>query len=333
MAARRATLRALANGLSLGLLLAIGAPGAARAEAAATEAGGGCVHDAALETAVARALRRRVLEIEPTSGGRIEISFGCPAAPELSRVTALMAHGHGGFVSLVDVDATSGAAGQVLGLRLHPAATPALSGPAPTLVRASARPRDEVVRRALAYANAALASTIQIRPPPARGGAHVASTVTTTHDEALEFRLLGRDGQSSTRRWNGYVDSAHAGGRIPLEIAWEALWGISARALRPAAPEDADRAAFRRLIDGNEARLENDALLELGALLATRPLAGWLTAHLDAPSDRTRTLAVNALVTATGNDLRRDAAGAVRPLAEVAAAYRALAGTSSAPHN
>ena len=333
MSAPRATLHALARGLSMALLLAIGAPGAGRAEATATEVGGGCVHDAALETAVARALRRRVRDIEPTSGARIEISFGCPAAPELSRVTALSAHGHGGFVSLVDVDGTSGGAGQVLALRLHPAATPALSGPAPLLDRASARPRDEVMRRALAFANAALASTIQIRPPPARGGAHVASTVTTTHDEALEFRLLGRDGQSSTRRWNGYVDSAHAGDRIPLEIAWDALWAISARPLRPAAPEDADRAAFRRLVDGNEARLENDALLELGALLATRPVAGWLTAQLDAPSDRTRTLAVNALVAATGIDLRRDAAGAVRPLAEVAAAYRALAAASSAPHD
>src|SRR6185312_5213095 len=137
MSAPRATLHALARGLSIALLLAIGAPAVGRAEAAATEVSGGCVHDATLETAVARALRRRVREIEPTSGARIEIGFGCPAAPELSRVTALMAHGHGGVVSLVDVDGTRGGSGQVLGLRLHPAATPALSGPEPILDRAS----------------------------------------------------------------------------------------------------------------------------------------------------------------------------------------------------
>lgn len=269
--ARRATLRLLVNGFSVGLLIAMSLPGGGRADAAATggDSGAGCAHDRALESSVARALRKKVREIEPASGARVEITFGCPTLPELEGVTALQAHGHGGFVSLIDVQGRSRGGAEVLRVRLQPASTPKLGDPAPAIARATAHPRDEVVDRALAFANAALASTILIHPP---ANAHGTSTVTTTHDEVLELHLLGPNGQSSTRRWDGYVDSVHAGARVPLEVAWEALWAISDRPLRPAPPEDGDRAAFQRLIDGEpRSRLATDALQALAASLAIRP--------------------------------------------------------------
>lgn len=326
---------ARARALLVGLLVVAGAPTPAGAQTAPGAAAGGCVHDATLEAAVARALRKKIRELEPSAGARVQITFGCPALVEIQRATALAAHGHGGFVSLVDVDRAGEAGSQTVALRLRP--SPAdLGGPAPAILRATVRPRDEVVARAFAFASAALVAAIQIQPAAAgRDGVHTTSTVTTTHDEALAIRLVGLDGRTSTSRWEGYVDSAHASARVPLEVAWETLWAIGDRPLRPAAPEAADRAAFARLTEAGAPgpRLETDALLELGAALATQPVAPWLAGYLGAPSDRTRTRAVNALATATGTDLRRDSSGAVRPLADVIAAYRALAGSPAPRHD
>ncbi|HXJ23463.1 MAG TPA: hypothetical protein VMT03_24830 [Polyangia bacterium] len=324
----RAAPRRAALPLLIGALVAAGVSGGARAE----PAGGGCAHDAALEAAVASALRKKVRDIESTPGVRIEITFGCPAVSEPRQVTALSAHGHGGFVNVLELTG----AGEARALRLKPAAAPTLSGPPPKVTRATARPRAEAIQHALAFASAALASTIHVAlPPPVPGAVQTISARATTHDEALEIRLTGTGGVSSTRRWDGYVDSTHAAARVPLEVAWEALWELAGGPLRPAPVEEPDRAAFQRLLDsdGPRPRFLNDGLLELGAVLATRPVVPSLTPFLQAPSERTQLLAVNALATATGTDLRRDAAGALRPLADVTAAYRALAAPPPAPRH
>jgi hypothetical protein len=322
--APRAALRLAASALVIGLLAA--APAAA--------AGGDCTHDTALEAAVSGTLRKKVQDIQPNPRARIEITFGCPAVSEPHQITALLAHGHGGFVSVFDLDHGSGGAVEARALRLQPTATPTLGGPPPKLAAATIRPGDEAVRQALAFATTALASTIRIElPPPAPGKAQTIAARATTHDEALEIHLAGRGGQSAVRRWSGYVDSTHAAERVPLEVAWEALWGLTSGRL-PSEPTDvADRAVFRRLLedDGPRPGFLKDGLLEMGALLATRPVVPALTPFLQAPSKRTVTLAVNALATATGTDLRHDARGALRPLADVAAAYRALVTEKAQP--
>jgi hypothetical protein len=336
----RAALRTAATALLMGVLVA---PGISWAEAEpappppAAAAGAGCVHDSALEAAVTRALKKKVRDIEPTRGAEIEIAIGCPVVPDARHVTALAAHGHGGFLSALDLDVDHGPGnvGEVRALRLQPAAAPALGGPPAKISWAVARPRDEAVRHALAFASTALASTIRVVEPPPHGAAHSVAVVATTHDEALEIHVAGRGGQSWSRRWDGYVDSMHAGERVPLEVAWEALWGLAGGQVRSAPPDDAQRAAFLRLIEGDSQRprLVNDGLLEAGAVLATRAVVPSLTPFLQASSERTRTLAVNALATATGTDLRRDATGAVRPLADVVAAYRALTTGGPARHD
>ncbi len=305
--------------------------------APASPGGAGCAHDAALEAAVARALRKRVRDLEATPGARIEISFGCPAVSEPHHVTALIAHGHGGSLSMLDLDtARESAASEVRALRLQPARAPELAGRPPQITRAVVRRPADAIRHALAFASAALASSIRVElPAPVPGGVQTIAARATTHDEALEIRLVGPGDQSSFSRWDGYVDSVHAPARVPLEIAWEALWDLAGGRLRPGLADDPDRAAYQRVMedDGARPRFVEEGLLELGAALATRPLVPSLTPFLEAPSERTRTLAVNALATATGTDLRRDAAGAVRPLADVTAAYRGLVAQPPARHD
>jgi len=329
--------RLAAGAVTMGVLAAMGAPGGARAETPPA-AGGACAHDAALEALVARTLRKKVLDIQPNPGVRIEIAFGCPAVARPHQATALAAHGHGGFVSVIDLDLDPGAGGAaaVRALRLRPIAAPALGGPPPSVTRVVLRPEGEAVRQALAFASTALAATIRVElPPPKPGGVQTVAARGTSHDEALEIRLAGPAGQSSSRRWSGYVASTHADARVPLEAAWEALWALADGRLRPEPADAADRAIFQRLFDDDGSRpgFLQDGLLAAGAVLATPALVPSLTTFLQAASKKTVTLAVNALATATGTDLRRDAAGAIRPLADVTAAYRALAAPPPAPHH
>jgi hypothetical protein len=253
----------------LGVVLAAGPRSGARAEPPAA----GCAHDAALEAVVARQLKKKVQAIESTPGVRIEITFGCPAVPEPRQATALFAHGHGGFVNVLDIGAEGEGrrAREVRALRLQPARSPTLGGPPPKVTRATAHPRDEAVLRALAFANTALAATIRVvLPPPVPGAVQSISARATTHDEALEIRLTGTGDQPVSRRWDGYVDSTHAAARVPLEVAWEALWELGGNHLQAGPADDADRALVQRLIeaDGTRPKFLNEGLLELGRMLA-----------------------------------------------------------------
>jgi hypothetical protein len=128
----------------------------------------------------------------------------------------------------------------------------------------------------------------------------------------------------SRGQWQGYVSSLDEPKRAPLDLAWQALFDLVPGPFVAAVPEVEEQRLFARTWPSKQRRFEwvTDDLLQLAAALGTASLTQSLLAELESPSMRRRTLAVNALATATGRDLRRDAAGAIRPVTAIAEAYR-----------
>jgi hypothetical protein len=144
-------------------------------------------------------------------------------------------------------------------------------------------------------------------------------------DEDLEFRSVDA-GVERDRAWQGYVGSLDEPARAPLELAWQRLWACLGDRPTATAPDDSDKRVFARLWVAAHGRpgWVHRQLLELAPSLGTAALVGSIGTDLEAPDRELRILAVDALAMLSGKDLRRKAAGSLRPLDAIVGDYKAL---------
>ena len=297
---------------------------------------GACARDADAEGIVGAEIVRRVEEARAQSRARARVTFICtPIAPGNGtlHVDGLRAHGHGGNAVLVSLELARDGAGDVRSVRLTPERSPVLGAPPPLLGVARAHVDAERARKALSLVRAALGARIEIDlPAPVAGQTQSVSVRATTHHEHIELAIRGADAPGASDYWEGYVNSLDEQKRAPLDIAWKALADLLPTTFTTDAPASEDKLLFSRVWKSGTRRGDwvDDALLGFAASLGDAGIAPSATAALGSPHVHTKILAVNALAAATGRDVRRNAAGKPRPLADVVADYQRGQGTKPA---
>jgi hypothetical protein len=259
---------------------------------------------------------------------RARVTFSCTAAALAGavHVDGLRVHGHGGNAVQINLDLTPDG-GQVRAVRLTGVRNPTLGAPPPGVGVAHAHVTPERARQVLSLVRVALAAHVEVDLPPlVAGEVQSVSVKASTHDEHIEV-AVGTDGaRLNVGVWEGYVNTLAEEKRAPLDIAWKAVSDLLPATFDGAVAAREDRAVFTRLWAMETPRAEwvRDALLGLAATLGDASVAIGATQALGSRHVRTQILAVNALAAATGNDLRRTAAGNVRPLADVVSDYQRL---------
>jgi hypothetical protein len=288
-----------------------------------------CGRDAEAEKIVAAELVGRVQPAQTRPRAHVRVTFGClPGSPDGPlQIDGLRAHGHGGDAVLISLDLAQDGTCAVRAVRLTPDRAPRLAGPSPALAIARAHVPEARARQALSIMRAALTAHVEVDLPAAVPGERpVVSVKGTTHDEHLEITWRGPTSVVAASSWEGYVNSLEEEKRAPLDIAWKAITDLVPANGANEAPTREEVRLLARLWKSESRRgpWVKDALLGFAAVLGSAAAAPEAIAALDSPRERTRILAVNALATATGRDLRRTSDGKLRPLADVVTAYKGL---------
>lgn len=262
------------------------------------------------------------------STGRARLDFACVVVgPSPRTLRALQIFGHGGTANLTAFREQPDGGFQVRRIRLRADGNDR-DPPGPRVSFFRANVRAPAVQAAFDNARAAVAARVTVpeRPFSAAKGIQLDPLTTSSTDVVVE--LLAQDGQGHTaeRRFEGYIGSLNFPAYTPLEIAWRALDDAAPadEARAASSPEPDDRALLRDAWRSRTGRapFAAQALLALAAEIGDREIIPLVAADLDAPSPRTQALAVDALAAITRWDVRRDAEGKPRPLAEVVADYR-----------
>ncbi|MFL5306499.1 MAG: hypothetical protein ACJ8F1_14880 [Polyangia bacterium] len=280
-----------------------------------------CLHDARAEELVRREIGRRMRRYVE-QGQRVTVSFDCQPHALPWSLAALRTHGHAGGMTLLSVEAADDHTIVVRAART--VRQPAELGKPAALVFGHASLIGSRAQAALATARAALAAHVTVADAPASGGVISSSVVMSDDDEDLELETMDAAGPRQ-RHWDGYVGSRTERDRAPVELAWAAFSSALPARFAAEGPNPLDRRSFARLWPADHPRRPwvHLELLSMAATLAVPEMARDIARDLDAPQPDLRILAVNALAVATGRDLRRDAAGALRPLDAVVADYKA----------
>jgi len=144
---------------------------------------------------------------------------------------------------------------------------------------------------------------------------------------SLEFELQDAQEGTLTRAWQGYLGTGGAEVRVPNQIAWRILTEASLEGAASEEPDPEDRTLLSKTWSQSTEGFERPwyatrALLEFASRAGSADVLPFVLEQLDSKDSDFRSLAVDAIASITGLDLRRGPDGAARPLDEVVTAYR-----------
>ena len=179
--------------------------------------------------------------------------------------------------------------------------------------------------RSLDRTRAALAANIQKKPPtPTKDGLTSEFSTLTNVRVSLEVYLNDARGHHAERSYSGPMGSFRAEERLPVALAWQALTEMAPGESAPQAVEDLDRELLYAVWKQTSERtwFAERALLQMATIAGSPPLIPLVVPALDSDEPTVQALAVAALASASGWDVRRDANGNERPLADVVNDYK-----------
>lgn len=259
---------------------------------------------------------------------RVTVAFPCSGVtPAPAEITGAQVFGHGGLASVVGLERAADGdfrfrmirvEQRLLGERVDETHPPFEfvrgSVPAGRVARAFERMRTGLAARI----------TAQHDPPP--GQLELGPIAVSSASIMIELRLRDAGGAVVERGYMGYVGSADAAERVPVEHAWQAFteaWPEEdSKVSHDAEPEDRLLLESVWSLGGERDFYAEDGLLALAIAAGSPPLVGPISRDLYSDVSSTRTLAVAALATITGWDARLDASGKPRPLQDVVADYK-----------
>jgi hypothetical protein len=262
-------------------------------------------------------LERRVAEVQGGNKAGIRVHL-YPPSSAAQRVLVVVAQSHGRGIQVLELTAAERGGARFSSVVARELPPPDLdSGP----------PAVELFYKEIAAAEAtrllqraALAITAEIEAPVA-----LLPTNPTSETQVLGVRLWTADGRMIDRRFDGQPGNNLAEPRrAPVALIREDL-----EALTSSADRTGVNAELRKMIvdawptRGAMPAWSRARLLAVAAALPSHPLVALVRPDLDEAGEP-RVRAINALVAATEVDLRRDATGGLRPVDEVAEAYRRL---------
>lgn len=276
---------------------------------------------AATQQEIEGELKQRVTEAQAED--RVAVSVGVqPASRPARRVLVWVAHLHGTGVQMLDLGADTSNVAHLTSILMRELPPPDLSAAPARVELASSVIAAPVAERVLRRAVLAMSADIQIATPES-DDAVVLRSLKVVHDtQVINVQLWAQDGSRSERAFVGQPGNLTEPQRAPLDLILEDLLPLTA-----AAQPVLGNATRAILVDawpstGMPAWIRC-RLIALASALPSPRLVALLRPSLDETGE-VRVRAINALAAAVGEDLRRDATGGVRPIDEVAEAYREL---------
>jgi len=251
---------------------------------------------------------------------QVRVTFGCtPLGSPPTRAWALQVFGHGGSARLFGVKRSAAGAYVANGMRvlLHDGGTPTVELLAQELPLRAVDEKLELIQAALrATASAVFPKANNSEPLRLR------PLSVTTSDVFERMRLEDARGISLDRAWAGYPGTDQPD-RLAIDLALQHLEQLVPQrfAARPAT--DDDRQLLLEAWESGELPWFADApLLALAGSMGTPELLDKIMTRLGSSHSDVQRLAVDALASITGWDVRNDRDGGVRGLSEVVADYQ-----------
>ncbi|HWO21296.1 MAG TPA: hypothetical protein VNO30_21160 [Kofleriaceae bacterium] len=240
--------------------------------------------------------------------GKPEVTLGCDGlGPQIREIVLEAGEGHGGGLTLWRARRGTGASYDVHGIRFANRATPPRRPPLELAAGRVELPELEIAR-------GALAATVREAAQPAPGD--LGGTVITSRDFHVLVRLTDDNGRVLERTFTGYAGTTDQDRYIGLELALEALGGITAVAERGGPATEEDRRLFAERFAAAVPRFDDplswwvtERYIELARYVGSPPtLAGLLTRLPVTKPDRSkqdaRANAIAAIAGITGWDAR-----------------------------
>jgi hypothetical protein len=240
--------------------------------------------------------------------GKPEVTFACDGlGSQIREIVLETGEGHGGGLTLWRARRGTGTSYDVHGIRYASRSTPPLRPPLELAAGRVELPELEVVR-------GALAATVREVAQPSPGD--LGGTVITSRDFHVLVRLTDDNGRVLERTFTGYAGTTDQDRYVGLELALEALGGITGVAERSGPATEDDRRLFAERFAAAVPHFDDqlswwmtERYVELARYLGSPPtLAGLLTRLVVKQPDRSkldaRANAIAAIAGITGWDAR-----------------------------
>jgi hypothetical protein len=250
-----------------------------------------------------------------------------PLVEPCRRVLIVVAHIHGSGIQLLDLTVDSAKVARFTSVIARSVPPPQLTAAPPRFELFSNEVDSNEAERVLRRAALAISAEIQVEATQA-GDDLVLRSLKVVHDtEVIAVRAWLSDGSPLDRTFEGQPGNLTEQRRAPLDLVRADLVQL-ASAAQPATDEPRVRAMLVEAWSAVSAMppWSRSRLVALAAALPSLALVPLLRPGLDEQGEL-RVRAINALAAATDVDLRRDAAGRVRAIDDVAQAYRELLDT------
>jgi hypothetical protein len=303
-----------------------------------------CVGATGIEGELEPLLVSAVRETDP--GLLVHVRFPCVTVrAEPQRVLAVVVSGHGGLAHVLGIERADGDGFRMRSLRVASGGGPdgAAAGPVEasggTLPGAAVRSVFDRLRTALAAQ-----VTSERHAPASRRDVELGPIGIGSDQRSLELTLTDARSALAARAWQGRGGTIGAEERVVLELAWQELAGATSERSARVDPGAEHRALLADAWLSNVGGFVRPwyvtrALLVLAAHVGSPDLVPSLVEQLGPAAARAvagpsanaeaQRLAVDALASITGQDLRLDGNGNARPLADVVADYRRECGAAA----